>query len=290
MPGLRLEGSLQQQDSAPTSDEQEEQPQRLLQRPLNYLSTMLTYMAQVHSVLSRLVCVVPAPSHSSDTEGMSKFFYLRLSSRSRGSHASYGVATMRVFRIDRLDQSFSCFQMCCFSIHLPVRTECLRRAAQCMSRSYRSLTPPTPEQRSLVWPHSQAADGCVSSGHAMQNPFVLPPSQVGDAVAEADPAPSEAQNYFAMLQETPRMLLPRLVAQWGCSDSTAERVAALLGLDLVSKLSYCCVRERWLAPLDHSAQPRMPVKCCKACLGEQASNGASNALVSVLHVYWAPSY
>ena len=58
--------------------------------------------------------------------------------------------------------------------------------------------------------------------------------QVGDAVAEADPAPSEAQNYFAMLRETPSTLLPRLVAQWGCSDSTAERVASLLGSDLVS--------------------------------------------------------
>ena len=58
--------------------------------------------------------------------------------------------------------------------------------------------------------------------------------QVGDAVAEADPAPSEAQNYFAMLQEAPATLLPRLVAQWGCSDSTAERVASLLGSDLVS--------------------------------------------------------
>ena len=53
-------------------------------------------------------------------------------------------------------------------------------------------------------------------------------------MAEADPAPSEAQNYFAMLQETPATLLPRLVAQWGCSDSTAERVAGLLGSDLAS--------------------------------------------------------
>jgi len=87
-------------------------------------------------------------------------------------------------------------------------------------------------------------------------------SQVGDAVAEADPAPSEAQNYFAMLQETPGMLLPRLVAQWGCSDSTAERVAALLGLDLVSNLTYCCLRECWLAPINHGAQPGMPAKCC----------------------------
>ena len=63
-------------------------------------------------------------------------------------------------------------------------------------------------------------------------------------MAEADPAPSEAQNYFAMLHETPGMLLPRLVAQWGCADSTAERVAALLGLDLVSSVMYCCMPER----------------------------------------------
>ena len=59
---------------------------------------------------------------------------------------------------------------------------------------------------------------------------------MGDAVAEADPAPSEAQNYFAMLGETPGTLLPRLVAQWGCADSTAERVAGLLGADLVRPL------------------------------------------------------
>ena len=57
-------------------------------------------------------------------------------------------------------------------------------------------------------------------------------------MAEADAAPSEAQNYFAMLQETPATLLPRLVAQWGCSDSTAERVAGLLGSDLASLPSH----------------------------------------------------
>ena len=68
--------------------------------------------------------------------------------------------------------------------------------------------------------------------------------QVGDAVAEADPAPSEAQNYFAMLGETPGTLLPRLVAQWGCADGTAQRVARLLGADLVrpllSSMLLCC--------------------------------------------------
>jgi hypothetical protein len=58
--------------------------------------------------------------------------------------------------------------------------------------------------------------------------------QVGDEVAAADPAPSEAQNYFAMLLETPAALLVQLVAQRGCGDATAERVAALLGCDLVS--------------------------------------------------------
>lgn len=57
--------------------------------------------------------------------------------------------------------------------------------------------------------------------------------KVGDEVASADPAPSEAQNYFAMLQQTPAALLLRLVVQWGCADATAERVAALLGCDLV---------------------------------------------------------
>ena len=71
---------------------------------------------------------------------------------------------------------------------------------------------------------------------------------MGDAVAEADPAPSEAQNYFAMLQETPSTLLPRLVAQWGCSDSTAERVASLLGSDLVSLHLPCLT-------LSHSTVP-----------------------------------
>jgi len=108
MPGLRLEGSLQQQDSAPTSDEQEEQPQSLLQRPPNYLSAMLTYMAQVHSVLSRLVCLAPAPGHLSDAEGMSHSCNLRLSSHFRGPHTSCGGATARVFGIDRHDGNMSC--------------------------------------------------------------------------------------------------------------------------------------------------------------------------------------
>ncbi len=46
--GLRLEGPLQP-DTAPGGDEAEEQPQSPLQRPPNYLSAMLTYMAQVHT-------------------------------------------------------------------------------------------------------------------------------------------------------------------------------------------------------------------------------------------------
>jgi hypothetical protein len=58
--------------------------------------------------------------------------------------------------------------------------------------------------------------------------------QVGDEVAAADPAPTEAQNYFAMLRERPPALLARLCAQWGTADGTAARVAALLGCDLVS--------------------------------------------------------
>lgn len=60
---------------------------------------------------------------------------------------------------------------------------------------------------------------------------------MGDEVAAADPAPSEAQNYFAMLRQLPAALLLRLVVQWGCADATAERVAALLGCNLVSNLS-----------------------------------------------------
>lgn len=59
-------------------------------------------------------------------------------------------------------------------------------------------------------------------------------AQVGDEVAAADPAPTEAQNYFAMLRERPPALLARLCAQWGAADGTAARVAALLGCDLVS--------------------------------------------------------
>ena len=71
-------------------------------------------------------------------------------------------------------------------------------------------------------------------------------------MAEADPAPSEAQNYFAMLQETPATLLPRLVAQWGCSDSTAERVAGLLGSDLASlRLT---ITSFWMCPSFNRAQ------------------------------------
>ena len=44
--GLRLEGPLQP-DTASGGDEAEEQPQSPAQRPPNYLSAMLTYMAQV---------------------------------------------------------------------------------------------------------------------------------------------------------------------------------------------------------------------------------------------------
>ena len=44
--GLMLEGPLQP-DAAAVGDEAEEQPQSPTQRPPNYLSAMLTYMAQV---------------------------------------------------------------------------------------------------------------------------------------------------------------------------------------------------------------------------------------------------
>ncbi|EIE22672.1 hypothetical protein COCSUDRAFT_42321 [Coccomyxa subellipsoidea C-169] len=60
-------------------------------------------------------------------------------------------------------------------------------------------------------------------------------AQVGDEVAAADPAPSEAQNYFAMLRQLPDALLLRLVVHWGCADATAERVAALLGCNLAEE-------------------------------------------------------
>ena len=58
--------------------------------------------------------------------------------------------------------------------------------------------------------------------------------QVGDEGATADPAPAEAQDYFAMLREPPEALLARLLAQWGSADGTPQRVAALLGCSLVS--------------------------------------------------------
>ena len=60
-------------------------------------------------------------------------------------------------------------------------------------------------------------------------------------MAAADPAPSEAQNYFAMLRQLPDALLLRLVVHWGCADATAERVAALLGCNLV-RLDMCLLR------------------------------------------------
>lgn len=69
--------------------------------------------------------------------------------------------------------------------------------------------------------------------------LLLAVAKVGDEVAAADPAPSEAQNYFAMLRQTPAALLLRLVVQWGCADATAERVAALLGCDLVRRGAAC---------------------------------------------------
>ena len=77
-----------------------------------------------------------------------------------------------------------------------------------------------------------------------------------DAVADADPAPSEAQNYFDMLGETPGTLLTRLVAQWWCADSTAERVAGLLGADLV-------------IPLLSGVTSRLPTTSCGCHLGRR---------------------
>ena len=60
--------------------------------------------------------------------------------------------------------------------------------------------------------------------------------QVGDEVAAVDPAPGEAQDYFALLAACPRVLLPKLVLHWGCADDAAARVAALLGCDLVAEV------------------------------------------------------
>ena len=60
---------------------------------------------------------------------------------------------------------------------------------------------------------------------------------MGDEVAAVDPAPGEAQDYFALLAVRPRALLPKLVLHWGCADDAAARVAALLGCDLVAEVS-----------------------------------------------------
>ena len=55
-------------------------------------------------------------------------------------------------------------------------------------------------------------------------------------MAAVDPAPGEAQDYFALLGACPRVLLPKLVLHWGCADDAAARVAALLGCDLVAEV------------------------------------------------------
>ncbi len=60
--------------------------------------------------------------------------------------------------------------------------------------------------------------------------------QVGDELAAVDPGPSEAHDYFGLLEDSPRVLLPRLVCQWGCTNDVAARVAALLGVDLVQEV------------------------------------------------------
>lgn len=52
-------------------------------------------------------------------------------------------------------------------------------------------------------------------------------AQVGDALAEVDPAPGEAHNYFALLGIRPQDLLRRLVKSKGCVPA-ASQVAFLL--------------------------------------------------------------
>ena len=193
--GLMLEGTLQP-DTAPGGDEAEEQPQSPVQRPPNYLSAMLTYMAQVSPSRCSQAAAAAAAAVSVRTSEISAVICAMLSSR------QYHVYMPQ-------------FVMSCILQHDKYRA--------CKDEDGRGL--------------DVCGRTCVVEALSYVHQFLLHIFmffQVGDAVAEADPAPSEAQNYFAMLQQTPSTLLPRLVAQWGCSDSTAERVASLLGSDLVS--------------------------------------------------------
>jgi hypothetical protein len=65
-------------------------------------------------------------------------------------------------------------------------------------------------------------------------------AQLGDALAEVDPAPGEAHNYFALLGIRPQDLLRRLVKNKGCTP-TASLVASLLGVNLADEILASCI-------------------------------------------------
>ncbi len=99
---------------------------------------------------------------------------------------------------------------------------------------------------------------------------------MGDEVAAVDPAPGEAQDYFALLAVRPRALLPKLVLHWGCADDAAARVAALLGCDLVAEVS----------PEDMVAGGLRCSARCSAC-GDSAN--APPCLAATSSPRWSPS-
>lgn len=63
---------------------------------------------------------------------------------------------------------------------------------------------------------------------------------MGDELADADAAPGEAHNYFALLDILPGDLLRRIVKDKGCCP-TASKVASLLGVDLVNEILSSCI-------------------------------------------------
>ncbi|KAK9842213.1 hypothetical protein WJX81_000852 [Elliptochloris bilobata] len=74
-------------------------------------------------------------------------------------------------------------------------------------------------------------------------------AKVGDEVAAVDPAPGEAQDYFALLGARPRTLLPKLVLHWGCADDAASRAredAELLAF-AASAAAASPALQRWVA-------------------------------------------
>ena len=102
---------------------------------------------------------------------------------------------------------------------------------------------------------------------------------MGDELAEIDPAPGEAHNYFALLEILPGDLLRRIIKDKGCSP-TALKVASILGVDLVNEVFRSCIPVLSDPASGSTAQSKD--KTARATLsavdsdGEQGSEGGSS--------------